>query len=109
MAYILVDDDDLLRDSLQQMLKLDGHDVLEATSGEEALRLSEGDSRIDLMLTDILMPVMDGGRLIVEMRQRRPGDHRDVRRAPHADAAVQPRDGHAAGRELPVAEAVQAP
>lgn len=68
---LLIDDDELLRDTLLQMLELDGHRVTEAADGEAALQRF-GDGRLfDLVITDILMPGIDGTRVIVEMRRRR--------------------------------------
>jgi CheY-like chemotaxis protein len=70
MAHILlVDDDELLRGTLQHMLELDGHVVAQAQDGCEALdRLTRG--RFDLVITDVLMPRMDGAQFIIEARQR---------------------------------------
>jgi CheY-like chemotaxis protein len=72
---LLVDDDELLRDTLLQMLELDGHHVTQAAHAEEGLRhFGNGSGRgFDLVITDILMPGMDGTRLIIELRKRRPG------------------------------------
>ncbi len=73
MAHILlVDDDELLRDTLIQMLELDGHIVSEAANAQEGLTKFGGGATFDLVITDVLMPGMDGARLIVELRQRRP-------------------------------------
>jgi CheY-like chemotaxis protein len=75
MAQILlIDDDELLRDTLLQMLELDGHRVTEAADGEQGLRLfGTGNRSFDLVITDILMPGIDGARVIIELRKRRPG------------------------------------
>jgi CheY-like chemotaxis protein len=71
MAQILlIDDDDLLRDTLMQMLELDGHRVTEASSGEAGLRTFGQGTSFDVVITDMLMPGMDGTRVIVELRQR---------------------------------------
>ena len=69
---LLIDDDELLRDTVLQMLELDGHQVTEAADGDAGLlRFGEGRS-FDLVITDILMPGLDGTRVIVELRRRRP-------------------------------------
>lgn len=66
---LLVDDDELLRDTVLQMLELDGHRVVEATDGRDALsRHTAG--RFDLVITDVLMPGMDGAQFIIELRKR---------------------------------------
>jgi CheY-like chemotaxis protein len=73
MAHILlIDDDELLRDTVLQMLQLDHHQVTEAADGEAGLRLFKASARFELVITDILMPGIDGARVIVEMRQLRP-------------------------------------
>jgi CheY-like chemotaxis protein len=72
MAHILlIDDDDLLRDTLLQLLQLDGHRVTEAVGGEQGLR--RFGSGIDVVITDILMPGVDGTHVIAELRRRQPG------------------------------------
>jgi CheY-like chemotaxis protein len=75
---LLIDDDDLLRDTVLQMLELDGHRVTEAADGESGLRhFAQGGAGakagFDLVITDILMPGIDGTRVIVELRRQRPG------------------------------------
>jgi CheY-like chemotaxis protein len=74
MAHILlIDDDELLRDTVKQMLELDHHHVTEAANGEDGLRLFGSGKGFDAVVTDILMPGIDGTRVIVVLRQRRPG------------------------------------
>ncbi len=41
-------------------IAMDGHDIITATDGAEALEILGTDSAFDLMLTDIQMPIMDG-------------------------------------------------
>jgi CheY-like chemotaxis protein len=73
MAHILlIDDDNLLRDTVLQMLELDGHRVTEAASGELGLKAFGNGRGFDAVITDILMPGIDGTRVIVELRQRLP-------------------------------------
>jgi len=68
MARVLVvDDTSEARLLLRAILKYAGHDVSESTNGQEALdRVREGG--IDLVISDGLMPVMDGFRLCFELR-----------------------------------------
>jgi DNA-binding NtrC family response regulator len=56
---LVVDDEHLIRWSLEQSLRKQGYDVQTAPSGEEALRLIQEDSP-DLVLLDIQLPGMDG-------------------------------------------------
>ena len=57
---LVVDDDRLNRRVLTGMLGGLGHEVVQATSGQEALSLL--DESIDLVLTDVMMPGLDGFR-----------------------------------------------
>jgi two-component system cell cycle response regulator CpdR len=62
MARILVVEDEApVRDFVRRALELDGHATLGAADGGEGLDiLQKEQGRIDLLLTDIRMPVMDG-------------------------------------------------
>ncbi|WP_370978915.1 response regulator [Agaribacterium sp. ZY112] len=69
MAKILaVDDSASMRQMVSFTLKGAGHDVIEASDGAEALKLAEGTSGIDLVISDINMPNMDGIALIKHLR-----------------------------------------
>lgn len=72
MARILVvDDEDLVRFSVRQMLEDEGHMVVEAADGVEGIAHLEGQS-FDLMITDIVMPRKEGMETIAEARQMQP-------------------------------------
>src|SRR5580704_12600612 len=72
MARILiVDDQDMMRDSLAQILVREGHEVVAATDGASAVaRL--GATRFDLLITDLRMPKMTGLELMAEAKRLRP-------------------------------------
>jgi two-component system cell cycle response regulator CpdR len=58
---LVVDDEDSMRLLIARAVAMDGHDVVTATDGAEALDiLGSPDNRFDLLLSDIQMPVMDG-------------------------------------------------
>ncbi len=60
MATILVvDDDEGFRSMLRRTLRRVGHDVIEAGEGRTALRTLSG-ATVDLVITDIIMPEMEG-------------------------------------------------
>ena len=69
---LLVDDDALLRDTMRQMLELDGHHVTEAPDGRVGLSLCRQARSFDLVITDMLMPELDGAQFIVELRRLHP-------------------------------------
>ncbi len=73
MAKILVvDDDDLLAGLVEQTLQQAGHEVIWAKEGREAMRLYDPKS-IDLVLTDLIMPDMEGLELIAALRKMNDG------------------------------------
>jgi DNA-binding response OmpR family regulator len=69
-----VEDDNLVRGLSRRALDLSGYNVLEASNGEEALRVAgEYEGHIDLLLTDVIMPQISGitsARLIGLTRPR---------------------------------------
>ncbi|BAU88779.1 PAS/PAC sensor hybrid histidine kinase [Methylorubrum populi] len=70
---LLVDDEELVRMSTADMLGELGYAVIEAASGEEAMRLVDGGRRFDLLVTDHLMPGITGTDLARAVRSDRPG------------------------------------
>lgn len=62
MSKILIaDDEDSMRQLVARAIAMDGHEIVTAQDGAEALEiLTRVDGRFDLLLTDIQMPVMDG-------------------------------------------------
>ena len=68
---LVVDDDASLRRVLEYNLAKEGYAVLTADSGEQALALLDAE-RVDLLITDIKMPGMDGMDLLRRVRQASP-------------------------------------
>ncbi len=71
-TILLVDDEELVRTGTADMLSDVGYDVVEATSGADALRLLRDGTEPDLLVTDYLMPGMNGVELIEEARKLEP-------------------------------------
>jgi two-component system cell cycle sensor histidine kinase/response regulator CckA len=71
---LLVEDEDAVRIFSSRALVNKGYDVLSAESGESALEVVENNSdrEIDLLITDVVMPNMDGPALAQRMRQHNP-------------------------------------
>ena len=68
MATILtVDDTASMRQMISFTLNSAGHEVIQASDGEEALKLLEG-KKVDLVIADINMPNMDGITLLKSLR-----------------------------------------
>lgn len=72
-TVLLVEDSDVVRVVVANMLEGGGLTVLQASGGEEALALARrGDVPIDLLLTDIVMPGMSGVELADRLARERP-------------------------------------
>jgi len=73
-TILLVDDEEGVRKLVCAVLQSNGYDVLEAANGAAALAVYEKNShKIDLVLTDIVMPQMTGFELGTELEQKTPG------------------------------------
>jgi len=70
---LLVDDEELVRASTSYMLAELGYRVIEAASGEEAMALMDSGEAFDLLVTDHLMPGINGTDLARVVRASRPG------------------------------------
>lgn len=70
---LLVDDEELVRTSTAEMLADLGYDVIEAETAQEALNLMAGGLRPNLLVTDHLMPGMDGTDLARRVQSEHPG------------------------------------
>jgi CheY-like chemotaxis protein len=64
---LVVDDEFIVRDLIMRMLTMMGHQVYGAENGVVALSVLDK-VRVDLILSDINMPVMDGARLLITLR-----------------------------------------
>ncbi|PLX36646.1 MAG: hybrid sensor histidine kinase/response regulator [Hyphomicrobiales bacterium] len=70
-TILLVEDEESLRAFAARALSSRGYTVIEAMNGENALELiEEGTEDIDLVISDVMMPEMDGPTLLKELRQR---------------------------------------
>ncbi|MDE1932068.1 MAG: response regulator, partial [Alphaproteobacteria bacterium] len=71
-TVLLVEDEDPVRMFSARALANSGYKVLEAKSGEAALEIMARGEKIDLVVTDVVMPKMDGPGLVTRLRQRHP-------------------------------------
>lgn len=73
MALILlIDDDESVRGAIRRVLAAAGHEVIEAAHGGPALERLAGGVGVDLILTDLLMPEVEGMELLAAARRRWP-------------------------------------
>lgn len=68
---LVVDDEELIAESVAEILRSDGFDVLVAFSGNEALELTR-ELCPDIVLSDVLMPDIDGVETAIQIRQTCP-------------------------------------
>jgi two-component system, cell cycle sensor histidine kinase and response regulator CckA len=72
-TILVAEDDEQVRYTIGQMLQENGYKVLEASDGKNALAVSEGYPQpIHLLLTDTVMPAMNGHQLANHLLQERP-------------------------------------
>ena len=73
-TYILaVDDDDSVLSFIATVLRLEGHRVVTAASGPQAIEIAaKGGAPLGLLITDIVMPDMDGYALAAQVVERNP-------------------------------------
>ncbi|MFG1290078.1 hybrid sensor histidine kinase/response regulator [Xanthobacter versatilis] len=69
---LLVEDEDAVRAFASRALANRGYEVLAAASGVEALELFESSGKVDIVISDVVMPEMDGPTLLRELRARDP-------------------------------------
>ena len=72
-TILVAEDEDGVRSLTKEVLEKYGYTVLEASNGEEALKIAEGhEGPLDLLLSDVVMPRMGGPELAQELLARRP-------------------------------------
>jgi len=65
---MVVEDDEAIRETLAEVLEGEGYGVTRAANGAEALEQLHESGRADLILLDLMMPVMDGWELRARLR-----------------------------------------
>ncbi|MBI5497175.1 MAG: response regulator [Deltaproteobacteria bacterium] len=71
-TVLVVEDDAAVRKLLHRLLEHQGYVALDAPDGQQALDLLARRPEVDLVITDIVMPTMDGPTLLLEVRRRAP-------------------------------------
>ncbi len=95
-TILLVEDEEAVRSFAARALKLRGYRVLEASGGEEALELvRRHEGAIHLLITDVVMPNMDGPTLVRALKRLRP-DMAVIFMSGYAEEAFRRHDENAA-------------
>jgi DNA-binding response OmpR family regulator len=68
-TLLLVDDEKLLREAVKEILEVNGFNVIDAADGEAALAWL-AQVKVDLLITDLVMPNMDGVELVQKVSAR---------------------------------------
>jgi two-component system cell cycle sensor histidine kinase/response regulator CckA len=71
-TVLLVEDEAMVRAVAERALARQGYSVVTAANGEEALELLEAGTQVDLLVSDVVMPSMDGPTLVRHARERYP-------------------------------------
>ncbi|MGZ8783679.1 MAG: ATP-binding protein [Gaiellaceae bacterium] len=87
-VVLLAEDEPTIRDLTTRILTSHGYTVLAAASGAEALELARTTSRIDVLLTDVVMPAMTGRELAASLLLERPDGLRTIYMSGYSDDAV---------------------
>ncbi|HEX8170066.1 MAG TPA: sigma-54 dependent transcriptional regulator [Thermoanaerobaculia bacterium] len=72
MRILIVDDEEVLRDVLDAVLRREGFDVISAASGEEALSILDSTEEVDLVILDVMLPGISGIDTLRAMRIANP-------------------------------------
>ncbi len=73
-CVLLVEDEEAVRSFAARALASRGYDVLEASTGMEAMNIMNAhEGQVDLVVSDVVMPEMDGPSLLKKLRQHNPG------------------------------------
>ena len=69
-SVLIVDDDELLCETIANVIAIDGHDIATASNGNQAIELLESGITPDVIILDILMPQSDGLEVLSYLRKR---------------------------------------
>lgn len=69
LRVLVVDDDDAIREVIAEVLRDHGYDVLAAANGEQALMTLNDEPPPDLVLLDLMMPVMSGWEVLEQLQE----------------------------------------
>ncbi len=70
LRILVADDEDRIRKLVGDFLYRKGFEIIEAADGSEALRIANEDPEPDLIILDVMMPVLDGWTVLSEIRRK---------------------------------------
>ncbi len=71
-TILLVEDEPMVRTVAERALSRHGYSVMTASNGEDALELLANSESVDLLISDVVMPIMDGPTMVREARKTHP-------------------------------------
>jgi DNA-binding NtrC family response regulator len=71
LKVLVIDDEAMVRKIVRKMLERSGHKVVEAENGKLGIELLTSDA-FDLVITDIIMPEMEGIETLINVKRQRP-------------------------------------
>lgn len=99
-TVLLIEDEEGVRQLVEQTLTMTGYTVIPASNGIEALELASAESRtIDLVITDVVMPGLNGPDVVAQLKKTRP-NLRIIFMSGYADLGIVNDDILAAGHAL---------
>jgi len=70
---LLIEDEEMVRTLVRAILEAKGYEVMEARTPNEALRLGSDGTPVDILLTDVVMPEMNGPQIAAQLAAAHPG------------------------------------
>ena len=72
MRIVVVEDEEVIREAIVEMLQLTGYEVIQAADGIDGLGCASGPD-VDLVLLDLMLPRKDGFEVLADLRRLKPG------------------------------------
>lgn len=72
MHILVIDDDNDVRQLICRMISSEGYEALEASNGKEGMKIIRNEPKIELVITDLIMPEQEGLETIKELKRDYP-------------------------------------
>lgn len=67
---LIIEDEEDIRECLREFLETEGYQITTALNGADAFQVAEKTTKPDLILLDLMMPIMSGDEFIVQQKKR---------------------------------------